>query len=246
MGIFGRGEERLILEDWGFFFWECCRYSLYGRYCMLNPSSRGIPLILTARRTVALRKKNAGHIGCEADPDCLSDSVPLLKNMRTGLIDPDTPESVKTKTSKDGTKLELVFSDEFKKSGRTFYDGDDPYFQAVDIWYGATQDLEWYDPDAVSTDNGTLNLRFDAFQSHFLNYRSGMVQSWNKLCFKGGRLEASISLPGRGDVEGFWPGFWAMGNLGRPGYLSTTDGLWPYSYEDKCDVLQTVSHYSLA
>ncbi|OBT94110.1 hypothetical protein VE01_06986 [Pseudogymnoascus verrucosus] len=186
--------------------------------------------------TVALRKKNAGHIGCEADPDCLSDSVPLLKNMRTGLIDPDTPESVKTKTSKDGTKLELVFSDEFKKSGRTFYDGDDPYFQAVDIWYGATQDLEWYDPDAVSTDNGTLNLRFDAFQSHFLNYRSGMVQSWNKLCFKGGRLEASISLPGRGDVEGFWPGFWAMGNLGRPGYLSTTDGLWPYSYEDKCDV----------
>ncbi|KFY23737.1 hypothetical protein V491_02444 [Pseudogymnoascus sp. VKM F-3775] len=188
--------------------------------------------------TVALRKKNAGHIGCEADPDCLSDSVPLLKNMRTGLIDPDTPESVKTKTAQDGTKLELVFSDEFKKAGRTFYDGDDPYFQAVDIWYGATQDLEWYDPDAVSTANGTLNLRFDAFQSHFLNYRSGMVQSWNKLCFKGGRLEASISLPGRGDIEGFWPGFWAMGNLGRPGYLSTTDGLWPYSYEDKCDAAE--------
>ena len=26
-----------------------------------------------------------------------------------------------------------------------------------------------------------------------------------------------------------------MGNLGRPGYAATTDGLWPYSYEDKCD-----------
>lgn len=26
-----------------------------------------------------------------------------------------------------------------------------------------------------------------------------------------------------------------MGNLGRPGYASTTDGLWPYSYEDVCD-----------
>lgn len=63
-----------------------------------------------------------------------------------------------------------------------------------------------------------------------------MVQSWNQLCFKGGRMEASISLPGRGDIEGFWPGFWAMGNLGRPGYPGTTDGLWPYSYHDQCDI----------
>lgn len=34
------------------------------------------------------------------------------------------------------------FSDEFNKDGRTFYDGDDAYFQAVDLWYGVTQDLE--------------------------------------------------------------------------------------------------------
>ena len=26
-----------------------------------------------------------------------------------------------------------------------------------------------------------------------------------------------------------------MGNLGRPGYAATTDGLWPYSYENVCD-----------
>jgi beta-glucanase (GH16 family) len=95
--------------------------------------------------------------------------------------------------------------------------------------------LQWYDPDAIWTENGTLNIRFDAFKNHNLNYRSGMLQSWNKLCFKGGRLEASISLPGAGDTIGFWPGFWAMGNLGRPGYASTTDGMWPYSYEDRCD-----------
>ena len=63
-----------------------------------------------------------------------------------------------------------------------------------------------------------------------------MLQSWNKTCFTGGMLQASISLPGRGDTVGFWPGFWAMGNLGRPGYAATTDGLWPYSYnDDKCD-----------
>jgi len=128
-----------------------------------------------------------------------------------------------------------VFSDEFETDGRTFYDGDDPYFQGVDIWYGVTQDLEWYDPDAITTKDGVLEITFDAFQNHGLNYRSGMLQSWNKLCFKGGYLEASISLPGRGDTIGFWPGFWAMGNLGRPGYRATTDGTWPYSYSDVCD-----------
>jgi len=26
-----------------------------------------------------------------------------------------------------------------------------------------------------------------------------------------------------------------MGNLGRPGYAATTDGMWPYSYDDVCD-----------
>ncbi|KAE8328099.1 beta-glucan synthesis-associated protein-domain-containing protein [Aspergillus sergii] len=158
-----------------------------------------------------------------------------LKNLRTGLIDPDTPASAMTKKSADGKEWKLVFSDEFNTPGRTFYDGDDAFLQAVDIWYGVTQDLEWYDPDAVTTKDGVLELRFDAFPNHEMKYRSGMVQSWNKLCFTGGRLEASISLPGNGEVSGFWPGFWAMGNLGRPGYAATTEGMWPYSYYDGCD-----------
>lgn len=161
--------------------------------------------------------------------------MPLLQNVRHGLIDPDTPASAKTITGANGQQLQLAFSDEFNKPGRTFYDGDDAYFQGVDIWYGVTMDLEWYDPDAITTQDGVLAIQFDAFQNHGLNYRSGMLQSWNKMCFKGGYLEASISLPGRGDTIGFWPGFWAMGNLGRPGYAATTDGMWPYSYHDQCD-----------
>ena len=44
-----------------------------------------------------------------------------------------------------------------------------------------------------------------------------------------------MSLPGPAGVHGFWPGVWTMGNLGRPGYLATTDGLWPYTYSE-CDV----------
>ncbi|RFU29764.1 hypothetical protein B7463_g6583, partial [Scytalidium lignicola] len=219
------------------------KFSIWNRRAVVNIGGLAFVVIgilmifiaypaLTYSRKI-LDKKPASS--CDSDPMCLTNKVPLLKNVRTGLVDPKTPDSALTKKSQDGTEWKLVFSDEFETDGRTFYDGDDPYFQGVDLWYGVTQDLEWYDPDAVTTANGTLNIRFDAFQSHNLNYRSGMLQSWNKLCFKGGRMEASISLPGRGDVEGFWPGFWAMGNLGRPGYPATTDGLWPYSYWDKCD-----------
>lgn len=40
------------------------------------------------------------------------------------------------------THSSTQFSDEFSTDNRTFYGGDDAYFQAVDLWYGATQDLE--------------------------------------------------------------------------------------------------------
>lgn len=159
---------------------------------------------------------------------------PLLQNMRRGLIDPDTPTDAMTRTAIDGSVYNLVFSDEFNAQNRTFYPGDDPYFFGFDGWYGATQDLEWYDPDAITTWDGTLELHLDAFPNHGLDFRSGMLNSWNQLCFKGGIYEVSVSLPGPGGVHGYWPGVWSMGNLGRPGYLATTDGMWPYTYNE-CD-----------
>jgi beta-glucanase (GH16 family) len=159
---------------------------------------------------------------------------PLLKNMRTGLIDPDTPKAERSRIGVNGDKLNLVFSDEFNDINRTFYPGDDPYWFAPDIWYGATRDLEWYDPDAVTTWDGALHLQLDAFGNHGLQFRSGMLNSWNQLCFKGGMMEVSVSLPGPAGVHALWPGAWSLGNLGRPGYLATTDGTWPYAY-DSCD-----------
>lgn len=35
----------------------------------------------------------------------------------------------------DGSKYNLVFSDEFEVPGRTFYEGDDPFWSAVDLHY---------------------------------------------------------------------------------------------------------------
>ena len=141
---------------------------------------------------------------CEADPDCIRADLPLLQNVRTGPVDPDTPASAMLRTDIHGNTQTLVFSDEFNRDGRSFFPGDDPYFQGEDFWYGVTQDVEWYDPGAISTENGTLNIRFDAYENHNLSFRSGMLQSWNKLCFKGGYVEASISLPGSGEVPGLW------------------------------------------
>ncbi|BFZ64405.1 beta-glucan synthesis-associated protein [Saitoella coloradoensis] len=194
----------------------------------------GYPIITELKRVV-----EGTTTVCDESQGCVigaSEDQPDLSNtIRTNLIDPDTPSKYYTKKGKNGNTLNLVFSDEFNKDGRTFYPGDDQFFQANDLHYWATQDLEWYDPDQVTTQDGTLQLKLSAYRNHDLNYRSGMVTSWNKLCVKGGLIEASISLPGSGDKQGLWPAFWTMGNLGRPGYGATTDGMWPYSY-NSCDV----------
>ncbi len=161
-------------------------------------------------------------------------TYPLLSAIRTDLVDPDTPESALTRTAKDGSEWKLVFSDEFNEEVRTFYPGDNQFWEAPDIHYQATVDLDWYDPDALTTTDGSLQIRYDAFENHDLNYRSGMLQSWNKLCFTQGILEVSASLPGSAHVSGIWPGIWSMGNLARPGYLASSEGVWPYSY-NSCD-----------
>lgn len=62
--------------------------------------------------------------------------------------------------------------------------------------------MEWYDPDAINTGDGTLSIQMDQFTIHDLAYRSGMLNSWNQLCFKGGVFEVSMSLPGPAGVHG--------------------------------------------
>ncbi|XMA16547.1 hypothetical protein WAI453_009338 [Rhynchosporium graminicola] len=84
------------------------------------------------------------------------------------------------------------------------------------------QDLEWYTPDAVTTANGYLQLRLERFPNHDLDFGSGTLHSWSQLCFKGGTIEVSASMAG------------PARNLGCPGYLATTDGVWPYTY-NSCD-----------
>ncbi|KAH7097757.1 concanavalin A-like lectin/glucanase [Auriculariales sp. MPI-PUGE-AT-0066] len=154
------------------------------------------------------------------------------------LIDPETPESASTWTGYFGHQYELVFSDEFNQDGRTFFPGDDPFWEGMDIWYAGTRDLEWYDPEQVYTTNGSMVIKLemvDPADNHELQLKSGMVTTWNKFCFSSGYIEIRAQLPGLATTAGYWPGLWTLGNLGRAGYGATNDGMWPYTY-DSCDV----------
>ncbi|GAA6003892.1 hypothetical protein JCM10207_006455 [Rhodosporidiobolus poonsookiae] len=192
----------------------------------------GWPIIQWATRLASGDLKTFGAFGLGGTNS--SGMVPEIPNL-PGAIDKDTPSDALTRTGFDGKKYVLTFSDEFNTPGRTFWPGDDPYWEAVDLHYWNTNDYEWYDPDALTTRDGNLEITLTQEPIHDLNFRSGMLQSWNKLCFTGGYMEVNLSLPGESTVGGLWPGVWTLANLGRAGHGATTDGMWPYSY-DSCDI----------
>jgi len=169
--------------------------------------------------------------------------VPSMGNW--AVIDPTTPKEALTKKpyTATGDDWILVFSDEFNVEGRSFYPGDDPYWEAVDLHYWQTNNMEWYDPEAVTTKDGALKITLSKKKTHGLDYQGGLISTWNKFCFTGGLVETAVTLPGINNVVGLWPAVWAMGNLGRAGYGASLEGMWPYTY-DSCDI-GTVANQSI-
>ncbi|OSX67481.1 glycoside hydrolase family 16 protein [Postia placenta MAD-698-R-SB12] len=152
------------------------------------------------------------------------------------MVDKHTPDSALKKADwMSGKEWTLIFSDEFDVDGRTFWPGDDPYWEAVNLHYWETNNLEWLDPTAITTSNGSLQITMTDQPKNNLNYTSGMMTTWNKFCFTGGMVEVSVRLPGTNNIVGLWPAVWTMGNLGRAGYGASLEGMWPYTY-DACDV----------
>ena len=143
-----------------------------------------------------------------------------------GLVDLDTPQDAYTqKDYLTGKEWQLVFSDEFNVDGRSFYPGDDPYWEAVDLHYWQTNNMEWYDPSAITTKDGALRVTLSETPNHNLNWTGGMMSTWNKFCFTGGLVLASVVLPGTNNILGLWPAIWTMGNLGRAGYGASLEGM---------------------
>lgn len=75
--------------------------------------------------------------------------------------------------------------------------------------------MEWYDPAAITTKGGALEITLSQKETHGLNYEGGMMSTWNKFCFTGGLIETAVTLPGMNNIAGLWPAIWTMGNLGR-------------------------------
>lgn len=88
------------------------------------------------------------------------------------------------------------------------------------------------------------------YVNNTMYYRTGMIQSWNKFCYQGGLIEVSAKMPGvltshnpdlkknkREIVSGpnyyfVWPAMWTMGNLGRALFTTSTNRMWPWSYNE--------------
>ncbi|EWM24077.1 Beta-glucan synthesis-associated, SKN1 [Nannochloropsis gaditana] len=142
---------------------------------------------------------------------------------KAGWVDPDSPHSVqRTHSLRDPNlpSLRLVMSDEFNVAARTFADGHDPTWTAGDhsddartsVGKGA---LIYYNHSyASTTEEGHLKItttseltqwkgfnpftqKYEIFEKEF---RGAMVNTWNKFCFSGGVVEASLKLPGPSDV----------------------------------------------
>ena len=179
----------------------------------------------------------------------------LFNHVNAGWIDEDTPSKLHTTTSLvDGSTYHLVMSDEFNVPNRSFADGHDPTWTALDKSdddYSASGggSLHFYNSSTVTTTpDGMLTIssvidettwnHYDAIEKEYKtttkHFKSGMIQSWNKFCFTGGILEVDVVLPGEPDIGGLWPAVWLLGNLGRATYEASTNNLWPWSY-DKCD-----------
>lgn len=147
-----------------------------------------------------------------------------------------------------------VMSDEFNVPNRTFKDGHDPMWTALDkpdedFSSTGRGSLHFYNSSSVTTTKeGYLKISttIDKTEWEYYNttgknylhreryFKSGMIQGWNKFCFTGGIIEVDVKFPGIGHVGGLWPAIWMLGNLGRATYEASTNLLWPWSF-DKCD-----------
>jgi len=141
-----------------------------------------------------------------------------------------------------GRHLSLAWQDEFNEAPdtRDFSAGKDDKWEAIDLWYKGTWDDEIYKPGNARLGDGHLTIDlidtpgWDRKNKRMHKFQSAMLQSWNKVCFTGGYFEVRLQLPGSIEQGGVWGAAWTAGNLGRPGHMGSSEGMWPYSYNN-CD-----------
>ncbi len=133
----------------------------------------------------------------------------IFPGIESFYIDPDSPNDacVKSLCIKDFSQcnqtlppkeeLLLVFSDEFDLPGRDFSPGRDDLWQALNLNLQRNGEMATFKPEAVTTRDGQAVITvtkedtkgpvssLDGEYDIIAPYKSGMMQSWNKFCFKG-------------------------------------------------------------
>lgn len=173
-------------------------------------------------------------------------------------------------TSTPGTH-QLVFSEEFNVPERSFEDGSDPRWTALEKNDYTNDALHYYSADnAVTNENGELAITTEARDTEIIgedekdpkkktrekkHFKSAMLQTWNKFCFTGGIIEAKVQLPGKSEAGGLWPAFWLLGNLARHTYIGSSEHIWPWSsnmctekafYAQDNSACSKVAHYGFS
>lgn len=165
-------------------------------------------------------------------------------------VDLDTPSDACTARGKGDKPFKLVFSDEFELGGRSLRDGDDARWTGIDSWPGGNAQVSYYNSSLPVTHGGMLHMPVVKsfvpprkgtkpgeegidLKGTEKYYQTAMIQTWNKFCFsQSGIVEMKARLPGEATMPGLWPAFWIMGNLGRATFEGSTDGVWPFSYDE--------------
>lgn len=166
----------------------------------------------------------------------------------------------------------LVFSEEFNVPNKSFEDGKDPKWTALEKNDYTNNALHYYAAsNAVTNEDGELVITTEAVDTGILgqddsdpqrkkvhvtkHFKSAMMQTWNKFCFTGGIIEAKAQMPGKSDVGGLWPAFWLLGNLARHTYVGSSEHIWPWSsnvctekafYAQHISACSEVAHYGMA
>ncbi|GAX26071.1 hypothetical protein FisN_4Hh425 [Fistulifera solaris] len=183
----------------------------------------------------------------------------FVGSTKSSWVDPDTPAVEKVPqrralTPGDNRHYNLVFSDEFEIDGRTFNDGYDPRWTAINKNDYTNKALHFYSSENAKTKNGVLKILTEQKENSYKAFdetkktfyadkkyiQSAMLQSWNKFCFVGGIIEFRAKLPGDPKIGGLWPALWMLGNLARATYVGSSDYMWPYSY-NRCDSRTRIS-----
>jgi beta-glucanase (GH16 family) len=169
------------------------------------------------------------------------DQLSIISNL--SVLAQVKPESLKTRETSSrtldttplfldkmyGKNWKLAFGDNFNGTTLNLRKWNTCYWwsDAGGCTNSYNNELQWYQPDDVFLENGSLRLQAQArsVKSGY-NYTSGMVTTEGKFSFQYGYFEIRAKVP---QGQGLWSAFWT---------LPTNRNLWP----PEIDVMEVLGH----